>query len=446
MTARRLAAFLDRRGVHYAWVVAAVTFLTALTTSGAVGIPGALILPLGREFGWDTAEISSALALRLLLFGLMAPFAAALIERYGVRRIVAAAVALIVLGLGGALAMTQVWQLILCWGVIVGVGTGMTGFVLSAIIANRWFAVRRGLVIGVLTASSATGQLVFLPLAAALAEHWGWRAALAPPVAGLVLAATLAALFLRDRPGDLGLQAYGETATEAPPPPSPAGAAFGRAVAALAQAVASPVFWLLGATFFICGLSTNGLVQTHFIPLCADFGVAPVAAAATLAAMGVFDILGTIGSGWLSDRCDPRKLLFWYYGLRGLSLLYLPSSSFSLYGLSLFAVFYGLDWIATVPPTVAIATTAFGRERAGVVFGWVFAAHQLGAATAAFGAGLSRAALATYLPAFYVAGAACLLAALLALAIRPGTGDPAAAAARQPRRVKFAALTRRPAL
>ncbi len=433
MTARRLAAVLDRRGIHYAWVVATVTFVISLATSGAVGIPGALILPLSREFGWDTGEISSALALRLLLFGLMAPFAAALIERYGVRRIVITAIVLIVSGLGGALAMTRVWQLILCWGVIVGVGTGMTAIVLSAIVATRWFAVRRGLVIGILTASSATGQLVFLPLAAALAEAWGWRAALLPPVVGLGLAAILAVLFLRDQPSDLGLLAYGETGVAAALPPALSGTAITRAVAVLGEAVVSPIFWVLFATFFICGLSTNGLIQTHFIPLCADFGLASVAAASVLAAMGIFDILGTIGSGWLSDRCDPRKLLFWYYGLRGLSLLYLPSSSFTLYGLSFFAVFYGLDWIATVPPTVKIAATAFGRERAGIVFGWVFAAHQLGAATAAFGAGLSRAALNTYLPAFYLAGSACLLAALLALAARPRTG--AAASEPLPRRV-----------
>jgi sugar phosphate permease len=420
MPAQRLASILDRHGIHYGWAVVAVTFLVALTTAGAVGIPGALILPLGREFGWDTAEISSALALRLLLFGLMAPFAAALIERYGVRRIVLAAVVLIVLGLAGALAMVKVWQLILAWGIVVGIGTGMTAFVLSAIIANRWFAARRGLVLGLLTASSATGQLIFLPVAASLAEHWGWRMALLPPIAGLIAAAVLALLFLRDRPSDLGLRAYGELGPAAarPPAAAPAEAVLGRAFAVLAEAAARPVFWILFATFLICGLSTSGLIQTHFIPLCADFGMAPVAAAAVLAAMGLFDIIGTIGSGWLSDRFDSRKLLFWYYGLRGLSLLYLPSSVFTVYGLSPFAVFYGLDWIATVPPTVKLAAAAFGRERAGIVFGWVFAAHQIGAAAAAYGAGLSRALAATYVPAFYFAGTACLLAALLVLAIR----------------------------
>jgi sugar phosphate permease len=432
MPAERLAAILERRGVHYAWVVVAVTFLTALTTAGAVGIPGALILPLGREFGWNTADISSALALRLALFGLMAPFAAALIERYGVRRVVLAAILLIIGGLTGALLMTRIWQLVLFWGIAVGIGTGMTALVLSAIVVNRWFSAHRGLVLGVLTASSATGQLVFLPLAAALAERWGWRAALLPPVASLCLVAILVALLLRDRPADLGLPAYGAAAMPPAPPAAPVHqAAIRRAFAVLADAATNPTFWILFATFFICGLSTSGLIQTHFIPLCGDFGLAPVAAAWVLAAMGVFDIIGTIGSGWLSDRYDSRKLLCWYYGLRGLSLLYLPSSSFTLYGLSFFAVFYGLDWIATVPPTVRIATSVFGRERAGIVFGWIFAAHQLGAATAAYGAGLSRTLAMTYLPAFYLAGAACLVAALLVLAAGPrrGTAIPAAAPA-----------------
>ncbi len=422
MPAQRLAALLDRFGIHYAWAVAGAIFLTALTTAGAVGIPGALILPMGREFGWDTAEISSALGLRLALFGLMAPFAAALIERYGIRRVVMAAILLIIGGLAGALVMTRVWQLILFWGVAVGIGTGMTALVLSAIVANRWFSAHRGLALGLLTASSATGQLVFLPLAAWLADNWGWRAALLPAVISLALAAILVMLFVRDRPSDLGLHPFGGMAT-APPnppgPPAPPQAVIGRAFAVLAEAAGSPAFWILFATFFICGLSTSGLIQTHFIPLCGDFGMAPLAAASVLAAMGVFDIIGTVGSGWLSDRYDSRKLLFWYYGLRGVSLLYLPSSSFTVYGLWFFAVFYGLDWIATVPPTVRIATTMFGRERAGIVFGWVFAAHQLGAAAAAYGAGLSRTLAATYLPAFYVAGAACLVAALLILTIRP---------------------------
>jgi sugar phosphate permease len=426
MFAQRLSRLLARHGVHYGWVVAAVTFVTALTTAGAVGLPGALILPLGTEFGWDTAEISSALALRFVLFGAMAPLAAALIERYGVRPVITTAIAFILAGLCGALAMDQVWQFVLAWGVVVGLGTGMTALVFAAIVANRWFTARRGLVLGLLTASSATGQLVFLPLAASLAQHVGWRFALLPSAGALLLAALLVLLFMRDRPSDLGLAPFGETAIALPP--ARTRGAIGRAFGVLREAAASPVFWVLAATFFICGLSTAGLIQTHFIAFCADYGLPPVAGATVLAAMGVFDIFGTIGSGWLSDRFDARKLLFWYYGLRGLSLLYLPSSSFDFYGLSIFAMFYGLDWIATLPPTIRIIGTRFGRDRAGIVFGWVFAAHQVGSATAALGAGLSRSLLDTYLPAFYLAGAACLVASLLMLLVRADR-RPAVAAA-----------------
>jgi sugar phosphate permease len=419
MLAGTIAALLDRRGVYYGWVVVAVTFVTLLTTAGAMGLPGALILSLNKEFGWDTGEISTALALRLALFGLMGPFSAALIERFGVRNVILSAVLLITAGLVGALFMTKIWHLLMLWGLVVGIGTGLTALVLGAIVSSRWFTRHRGLVLGILTASSATGQLVFLPLAAWLVEHAGWRSAVVPSIAGLGVTALLVLLFMRDRPSDLGLAPLGETVV------APAGVgsqrpAISQAFGALALASKSSTFWILAATFFICGLSTNGLIQTHFIPLCADFGMPQVEAASALAMMGVFDFVGTIASGWLSDRYDNRWLLFWYYGLRGLSLIYLPFSTFTLYGLSLFAMFYGLDWIATVPPTVKLTAATFGRDKAGIVFGWIFAAHQIGAATAAFGAGFSRSELMTYLPAFYVAGAACLVAAVLAITIRSG--------------------------
>jgi MFS family permease len=411
-----LAPALARRGIHYGWVMVALTFLVALASAGALGILGALLLPVQREFGWDTASISGALALRLLLFGLMAPFAAALLQRYGLRRTVVAALCLVVLGCLLSMAMTAPWQLWLSWGVMTGLGSGMTALVLGATVANRWFVARRGLVLGMLTAANATGQLVFLPLAAWLAQHEGWRVALLPGLGSCVLAGLLFWLFGRDHPADLGLPAYGET--EVVPLRPATGNPVRNAFAALAAASGSRVFWILFVTFSVCGLSTVGLMQTHFIPLCSDFGMAEVEAASVLAMIGVFDFVGTIGSGWLSDRYDNRYLLFWYYGLRGISLLFLPMSTFSLYGLSLFAVFYGLDWIATVPPTVKLAGAAFGRERAPLVFGWIFTAHQLGGAVAALGGGLSRDALASYLPAFYLAGAACLAAAVLALGAR----------------------------
>jgi predicted MFS family arabinose efflux permease len=389
-----------------------------LVTAGAVGAPGVLILPLQKEFGWQNAEISSALGIRFLLFGLMAPFAAALINRFGMRRIALSALLLIAAGLLLSLAMTRVWQLVLLWGVVIGLGTGLTALVLGVTVATRWFSTRRGLVTGLLTASSATGQLLFLPLLASVSERLGWRPAVAMVCGALALTAFAVLAFMRDRPADVGQQPFGQAAGDdaanvaATIPAAPISPWH-----ALREASRTGVFWVLFGTFFICGASTNGLIQTHFIPLCADFGLPAVGAASVLAAMGMFDIVGTIGSGWLSDRYDSRWLLFWYYGLRGLSLMYLPFSDFTFYGLSLFALFYGLDWIATVPPTVKLTVTRFGRERANLVFGWIFAGHQLGAATAAFGAGVSRTVLLSYLPAFFAAGALCLIAAVLILTL-----------------------------
>ncbi|MGY4309436.1 MFS family permease [Bradyrhizobium sp. USDA 4369] len=418
MISNQLAAALERRNIHYGWVMVAVTFFTALVTAGTVGAPGVFIVPLQQEFGWSTAEISSALSIRFVLFGLMAPFTAALLNRYGLRNITLLAQLIVVSALLASLAMTQIWHLVLLWGVVIGIGTGMTAMVLGATIATRWFVARRGLVVGILTASVATGQLVFLPLLASLTERLGWRVALALVCAALGVSATAVLLLMRDRPSDLGLRPFGDKGSEPITAPAPVTTPIlAVALGTLRDAARVPVFWMLFATFFICGASTNGLIQVHLIPMCLDFGIPQVQAASLLAAMGIFDFFGTIVSGWLSDRYDNRWLLFWYYGLRGLSLLFLPFTDFSFYGLSLFAMFYGLDWIATVPPTVRLTAQRFGAERANLVFGWVFTGHQLGAGTAAFGAGLSRTLLQSYLPAFFTAGALCVLAALLALAI-----------------------------
>jgi MFS family permease len=418
MISNWLSAALARRNIHYGWVMVAVTFLTALITAGTVGAPGVFIVPLQHEFGWTTAEISSALSIRFILFGLMAPFAAALLNRYGLRNVTLSALLIVASALVVSLGMTKVWQLMLLWGVVIGIGTGMTALVLGATIAPRWFAAQRGLVVGILTASVATGQLVFLPLLASITERMGWRVAVGLVCVMLGVAAFAVLMLMRDRPGDVGLRPFGDDGTQ-PLPAPPAGNApiMTAAVGALRDAAKSRVFWILFFTFFICGASTNGLVQVHLIPMCLDFGIPQVQAASLLAAMGIFDFFGTIVSGWLSDRYDNRFLLFWYYGLRGLSLLLLPFTNFSFYGLSLFAMFYGLDWIATVPPTVRLTAQRFGPERANLVFGWIFAGHQLGAATAAFGAGLSRTLLLSYLPAFFAAGALCIIAAALTLAI-----------------------------
>ena len=437
MFAQPFSAWLQRRGIHYGWIVAAVTFLTMLMMSAALGLPGAMMQPLGKEFGWSTEQVSSALALRFALFGLMGPFAAVLMERYGLRAVMCTGLALVGFGMAMVTMASQLWQLFIVWSLMLGIGTGMTALVLGAVVANRWFVARRGLVVGALAASSATGQLAFLPIAAWMIEHWGWRSAVVPVFVGAILIGLLALAFVRNRPSDISLLPFGQTAKEAAAMPAvPATAMNWRTpFVVLREAAANRTFWILAGTFFICGLSTNGLVQTHFISLCGDYGMSAVPAASVLAMMGAFDFVGTILSGWLSDRYDNRKLLFWYYGLRGLSLFWLPHSDFTIYGLSLFAMFYGLDWIATVPPTVKLAGAAFGPQKAGLVFGWVFAAHQLGAATAAYGAGFARTLLLTYTPALYVAGAACLLAAVLVLIIRRpavsgGARSPAAVASR----------------
>ena len=418
-----IADSLARRGIHYGWIVVGVTFLTMLVAACAVGAPGVLIGPLQSEFGWDIADISAAFAVRLALFGLAGPFAAVLLNHFGVRRVATAALALIGIGVICSFAMTSLWQLFLFWGLVVGIGTGLTAMVLGATVATRWFVARRGLVLGLLGASTAAGQLIFLPAFAALSDAYGWRLALSLLLA-MLFVTTVAILFLmRDRPSDVGLLPYG--ATE-PPAESSQPASFWAMLASpilvLAEASRSVTFWVLFGTFFICGATTNGLVLTHLIAICGDFGITSVMAAGMLAAIGIFNVIGTIGSGWLSDRFDSRWLLFWYYGLRGLSLLYLPFTDFGFYELAIFSVFYGLDWLATVPPTVKLAADRFGAKST-IVVGWIFAGHQLGAAVAAYGAGFVRSVYATYLPAFYVAGLLCLIAALAVFAVRRSRGE-----------------------
>ncbi|HET7412173.1 MAG TPA: MFS transporter [Pararhizobium sp.] len=424
MISDRLAGRLAARNIHYGWVVAGATFLTMLATAAAMGSAGVLIDPLQREFGWSNAEISSALALRLVLYGLFGPFAAALMNHFGIRKVVSVALLLIIGGIACSFAMTKIWQMVLLWGVVVGIGTGITALVLGATVAARWFTKRRGLVVGLMTASNATGQLVFLPMVADLTERYGWRWGLCLVIAVLFVAMLCVLALMRDHPADLGLPRYGDAAvTPAQKQQRSLVELIASPIGVLREAARAPVFWALFFTFYVCGFSTNGLVQTHWISICGDYGVAAVGAAGILAVIGAFDLVGTIGSGWLSDRYDNRWLLFWFYGLRGLSLLYLPFTGFDIYALSLFAVFYGLDWVATVPPTVKLSAERFGPERAGLVFGWVFAGHQLGAASAAFFAGAIRTELDSYMPAIFVAGTLCLMAAGLIISLR--RHDPA---------------------
>jgi sugar phosphate permease len=413
-----LASFLARRSLHYGWLVAGLTFLALLVGAGIRSAPGVLIVPLEQEFGWSRATISLAISINLVLYGLIGPFAATIMELIGIRRTMVFALMLLAIGVGSTTLMTTSWQLVLLWGVVVGCGSGVIALVLGAIVVNRWFYEQRGLVLGILTASTATGQLVFLPLLASVVERFGWRiSALALSGAALLIIPAIA-FFMRDRPEEVGLRAFGDkseiVAVSSPPKVN----SFASTLNALWQGMHKLDFWLLFSSFFICGASTNGLIGTHLIPACIDHGIPEVQAASLLAVMGIFDFVGTTVSGWLSDRWNNRYLLFWYYGLRGLSLIFLPFSfDFSFYGLSVFAVFYGLDWIATVPPTVRLVANVFGKENVGVMFGWIVAGHQLGAATAAFGAGALRTWQGTYLQAFILSGILCLIAAFLVLRI-----------------------------
>jgi MFS family permease len=421
---RRLAA----GRVHYAWVVAGITFLALLGSAGFRATPGVLIVPLEQEFGWSPATISLAVSINLILFGLTGPFAAALMERFGIRPVMSAALAMIAAGSAMTVLMRAPWQLDLVWGVVVGLGTGSMASVLGAMVANRWFVARRGLVVGILTAAGATGQLIFLPTLAWLAVTAGWRWAALTVTGAALLVLPIVALFMRSRPADIGMRPYGASGAVAGG--GPAGSPIATAFRGLSLGVRRREFWLLAASFFICGLSTNGLIGTHLIPASVDRGIPEVRAASLLAVIGVFDIAGTMASGWLTDRYDSRRLLFMYYGLRGLSLLFLPFAySAGWLGLVPFIVFYGLDWVATVPPTVALTAETFGRDRMSIVYGWIFASHQLGAATAAFGAGAIRTWLHDYELAFLSAGLLCLIAAMLSMSIARRGPSPAPAPA-----------------
>lgn len=409
---------MSLRRPHYSWVVAGAAFLTLLVASGFRSTPTVMIGPLGDEFGWRVDQISLAISVNLVLFGLMAPFSAALMERFGLRPVVGTALAAVALGSAATVGMNALWQLDLLWGVVIGAATGCLSSPLAAVVATRWFVERRGLVTGLLSSAYAGGQLVFLPVLALVTRDAGWRWGAGAVAILAAVAAPLAVSLLRERPVDLGIPPFGGTRVE----PAPALAnPFAATVQGLALGLRSGAFWLLAGTFFICGATTVGVVGTHLIPAAHDHGIGQVTAASLLAAIGVFDIVGTTASGWLTDRWDPRMLLFAFYALRGTSLFFLPFVlGRSDAGLLAFVVVYGLDWVATVPPTIALTIEAFGRERAGVVFGWIFAAHQLGAAAAAWAAGAVRTAAESYELAFMGAGLLGVLAAAMVLGLGRG--------------------------
>ncbi|MBL1099397.1 MFS transporter [Streptomyces sp. 205] len=423
---------LPRRAPHRAWLVAAVGFVTIIGAAGFASLPGLLIDPLHEKFGWSRGTIGFAVSVNLALYGLTAPFAAALMDRFGIRKVIAGALIVIATGGGLTVFMTAAWQFILCWGVLVGLGSGSMALAFAATIANRWFVARRGLVTGILTAGGASGQLVFLPLLSWIVEHHDWRAAAVTVALSALAIVPFVWLLMRDYPSDVGLTPYG---ADGPPLPRPAprrGAAR-RAVTALTSAARGGTFWLLAGTFAICGASTNGLIKTHFVPAAHDHEMPVVAAASLLAVIGVFDILGTVASGWFTDRFDARRLLAVYYALRGISLMFLPILLADAVHppMIFFIVFYGLDWVATVPPTMALCRERYGEDSA-IVFGWVLASHQVGAGLVAFLGGVARDTFGSYDVVWYASGALCAVAALMALVIRrsgPVAAEPVPSAA-----------------
>jgi sugar phosphate permease len=414
----------------YGWVIIALAFLALLVAAGIRSAPGVLMVPMEHDMGWSATTITSAVAINIVLFGVMGPFAAALMQSAGVRKTVLLGLGIIALSSVATSWITLPYQLVLTWGVGVGLGVGLIGPVLAATISTRWFFKRRGTVTGLLTGANATGQLVFLPAFAVVAVRFGWRPVGLLLGAIAVVVAILIAIFMRDRPEDIGLRPYGSP-PDAAADDSPllrGGNPIRTAFAALGRASKRRNFWLLFGTFFVCGASTNGLIATHFIPACGDHGIPEVRAAGYLAMMGAFDLVGTTASGWLSDRWSSRNLLFWYYGLRGLSLLFVPYAFgiSGIFGLPLFTLFYGLDWIATVPPTVRLTVDTFGREEGPIVFGWIGAGHQLGAGTIALVAGVIRTTTGTYSGAFDLSAVMCLVSAVAVLGIQVSRNTPRA--------------------
>ncbi len=404
--------------IHPAWIAFLITFITLVAAAGYRSAPSVLIVPLEEAFGWSRDQISLAVSVNILLYGLTAPFAAALMERFTVRKVVMTA--LFAVGLGSLLTifMSKPWHLVLLWGVVVGIGTGSMALVFAATVANRWFVERRGLVVGALTAAAATGQLIFLPLISTLAVNNGWKSVSITIGLAALIVIPLVWWGLKESPQSIGLKPFGANESWIAPAPL-AGSAARNAIETLSRSSKKKDFWLLFGTFFVCGLSTNGLIGTHFIPAAHDHGMHEVVAASLLALIGIFDVVGTLASGYLTDRFDPRKLLFIYYGLRGISLILLPSLLFStLYPSTLvFVIFYGLDWVATVPPTIALCRAVLEPTKATIIYGWVFVGHQIGASVAAIGAAILRVKLGDYAFSFYIAGILCFISALAVLRI-----------------------------
>ncbi|MSP00259.1 MAG: MFS transporter [Acetobacteraceae bacterium] len=419
MTPARLARIFSGR-FHYAWVVLAVVFVSMLAGVSVRAAPGVMIGPLQRAFGWDISTISAAISVNIMLMGLIGPFMAGMMQSLGLKRTMIGALLVLMSGTGLSMFMTSPWQLFLTWGVLVGIGAGAGAVGFAGAVANRWFLKRTGFAAGLLFAANAAGQLIFLPVLAWLANRYGWQGVSIGTTAAIACVIPLVIWLLPESPEDIGVAAYGghEIVPERDNY-APGGNMFAVAINALIRASRSMDFWLLCLTFGICGLSTNGLINTHLIAYCMDEGIPEFQGASILAGIGLFSLFGSMASGWLCDRYSPRVLLFWYYSLRGVSLVLIPFSPFDGASLAVFAVFYGLDWVATGPATFSLTNEVFGRRDAPVIVSWIFLAHQIGGSIAAFGAGAVRSASGSYLLAFLASGVACLAASMLVLRITP---------------------------
>ena len=405
---------------YYGWFVISLCFLTTLTSAGVRSSPSVLIHPLEAEFGWSRTLIASAVSMNLLLFGIAAPLSGFLIDRFGPRKVMMGSLSLLIVGVSGTMMMTQFWQFFLVWGVIVGLGAGGVGSVLTATVGNRWFVAKRGLALGILGSASSTGQIIFLPLFMAMITYAGWRlGSMALIIVALILL-PLIFLFMRDDPSEVGLEPYGSgdpKATAIGGAASLRGMSAKNATITAKEVVTHPTFWLLAASFFVCGGTANGLIGTHLIPHEIEIGIPQIAAASLLGIMGGINMVGTIFSGWMIDKVQPQRWLALVYALRGVSLLFLPFVH-DFTGLVFFAIVYGLDWFATVPPSMAITADTFGRQNVGKVYGWIFMSHQIGAAIMASAAGAIRTWMGDYQFAFLSGGVIAMIAAGLALQIK----------------------------
>ncbi|MCX4485518.1 MULTISPECIES: MFS transporter [Streptomyces] len=402
---------------HRAWVIAVVAGAAIVTAGAFTTVPGLLVTPLHENYAWDRGQIALAASVNMILFGLTAPFAAALMDRVGIRRVVVGALLLVSAGALLTSFMSQPWQLVAYWGVLIGLGSGCLTMTFAASITADWFDKRRGLVTGALSSSSHLGQLIFLPLLAWSVDRFDWR----PPVVTLAFVALAVAalvfLLLRDHPADVGAKPYG--ATEFVPKPARVPGAARRTIAVLVAALRTGPFWLLAGMFVICGASTNGIMWSNWAPAAHDHGMAVTAAASMLSLIGIFSALGAIFSGWLTDRFDPRRLLTVYFAIRALTLLALPlvfTSTVTVLMIA-FVVVYGLVDVATVPPVIELSRRVYGEDGP-IVFGWANSAHQLGAGASAFLGATARDLFGTYDVVWTALSVACVVAALMALVVR----------------------------